>query len=78
MSAEKLDAAACLALIRDGAEVPTECAAYFSGDAPWFSPQDEGALILGAFLGLVVLGYFLIQTSQARRERLKSITTPKE
>lgn len=78
MSGETLNAKSCLDLIRDGAEVPTECAAYFSGNAPWFSRQEEGALLLGGVLVLVVLGYCLIQTSQARRDRLKSITAPKD
>ncbi|MEL6576434.1 MAG: hypothetical protein AAFU72_11115 [Pseudomonadota bacterium] len=73
MTDKPLDRESCLALLSDGAETPTACAAILEAAPALLSPKEEGALILATVLALTVLGHFLLRSAAARRQRLRTI-----
>ncbi|MEO1315226.1 MAG: hypothetical protein AAFW01_01360 [Pseudomonadota bacterium] len=73
MTDKPLDREGCLALIREGAEAPADCAALLDAAPPLLSQQEEGALILAAVLALMVLGQLLVRSGAAARARVRAI-----
>ncbi|MEM6356083.1 MAG: hypothetical protein AAF844_10450 [Pseudomonadota bacterium] len=73
MTDKPLDREGCLALIREGAEAPANCAALLDTAPTLLSQQEEGALILAAVLALIVLGQLLLRSGAASRARMRAI-----
>ncbi|MEM6421845.1 MAG: hypothetical protein AAF698_04585 [Pseudomonadota bacterium] len=79
MSDESVTREACLAAAR-AAEAPLseDCITLLGDGVPWLTERGEGALILVGVLGLVFLGYLLLESRQAARARMKRIRAPKD